>query len=88
MVIVVWPTANAMLPDAVPEVTSSPLTVIVASASCAVGVTVADAMELPTDAVYVVVPPTVPVFVSLAAGVNDRVLSKASDEGARVTVIA
>jgi hypothetical protein len=61
---VLAPTASAMLPDAVPEVTATPFTFIVALASAVVGVTFTDAVALVTDVVYVVVVPTVPVFVS------------------------
>ena len=48
VVIILGPTAKAILPDAVAEVTAVPLTVIVAVLSCAVGVTVTDAVALPT----------------------------------------
>ena len=44
VLIVVWPTAKAIGPDAVPEVTAVPLTVTVAVGSCVVGVTVTDAV--------------------------------------------
>ena len=71
------PTAKAMLPDAVPDVTIAPFTVIVASEFCAVGVTVTDAVALTTDVVYVVVPPLVPVLVNVDAGVSINMLSKA-----------
>ena len=87
MLIIVWPTAKAMLPDAAPEATSTPFTIIVAPASCAAGVTVADAVELPTDAVYVVVLPTVPVFVSAETGVSAMDANKGLPDGARVTII-
>ena len=42
MVIVLGPTAKAILPDAVPEETATPFTVMIAVLSCAVGVTVTD----------------------------------------------
>ena len=70
MLIVFWPAAKAMLPDAVPEVTATPFTVIVAVASVAVGVTVTEAVPAPTDVVYVVVVPVVPVLVRAETGVS------------------
>ena len=51
MIAVVVPSAKAMLPEAVPDVTATPFTFIVALASCAVGVTVTDAVALATDVV-------------------------------------
>ena len=43
------PTLNAMAPEAEPEFTEIPLTVIVALACVRVGVTVVDVTALPTD---------------------------------------
>ena len=45
------PTFNAIGPEAVPDVTAVPLTVMVALALVAVGVTVIEASPLPTPAV-------------------------------------
>ncbi len=45
------PTAKAILPDAVPEVTAAPFTFTVALASAVVGVTVTDVSALLTDVV-------------------------------------
>jgi hypothetical protein len=55
---------KAMLPDAVPELTAVPFTVTVAVGSCVVGVTVTDAVPPLTEALYVVVVPTVPPFIN------------------------
>ena len=77
VMVVLAPSAKAIGPDAVPEVTATPLTVMVAFACCAAGVTATDGMALTTDAVYVVVLPLVPVLVSVVAGVSLMVLSKA-----------
>lgn len=49
--VVVVPSAKAMLPDAIPEVTATPFTFMVAVGSAAVGVTVTDAVALATDVV-------------------------------------
>ena len=51
VVMVVWPTAKAIAPDAVPEVTVAPFTFIVAVGSAAVGVTVTEAVALTTGVV-------------------------------------
>ena len=51
VVMVVWPIAKAILPDAVPDVTVTPFTFIVAVGSAAVAVTVTDATALATDVV-------------------------------------
>ena len=87
VLMVVWPTAKAIAPDAVPEVTAVPFTVIVALASCVVGVTVTDAVALLTDVVKVVVLPVVPVLVSVEYGVKAIVLNEALVDGALVTII-
>lgn len=50
-VIVLGPTTNGMLPDAVPDVTAVPFTVTVAVASLVVGVTVIDVTVFATLAV-------------------------------------
>jgi hypothetical protein len=81
LMVVELPTApKAILPDAVPEVTVTPFTFIVAVGSCAVGVTVTDAMPLVTAAVYAVVPPTESVRVSGVDGVSAMLLSEASED--------
>ena len=85
--IVLEPIAKAMLPDAVPDVTATPFTFIVAVGSTVVAVTVTDAVALLTEVVYVVVVPTVPVLVSVDAGVSLIPLSKALPDRARVTVM-
>jgi hypothetical protein len=47
LMVVVLPSApKEIAPDAVPDVTATPFTVIVALASCAVGVTVTDVVPL------------------------------------------
>ena len=74
---VLAPSAKAILPDGVPDVTATPLTVTVALASCVVGVTVTDAVASGTDVVYVVVVPVVPVIVSVEDGVSANVVSEA-----------
>ena len=51
VMVVVVPSAKAILPDAEPDVTAVPFTFIVAWASAAVGVTVTDVVALPTDEV-------------------------------------
>jgi len=51
VLMVLGPTASAMLPDAIPELTTVPFTVTEAVASLVVGVTVTDAVALLTDAV-------------------------------------
>ena len=51
VMVVVVPPAKAMLADAVPDVTATPFTFIVAVASAAVGVTITDAVALTTDVV-------------------------------------
>jgi len=51
VVIVLGPTAKAMLPDAVPELTAISSTFTVAVASLVVGVTVSDVIALPTATV-------------------------------------
>ena len=84
---VLGPTAKVMLPDAVPEATATPLTFIVAVGSTVVAVTVTDATALLTDVVYVTVLPTVPVWVSVEAGVSLIALSMALLDDARLTVI-
>ena len=48
---VVWPTGVAIAPDAVPDVTATPFTFIVAVASCVVGVTVTDVVPFGTEVV-------------------------------------
>jgi len=48
VVMVFGPALSGMAPEAEPEVTGAPLTVTVAVASLVVGVTVIDAMPLPT----------------------------------------
>ena len=50
-VIMLLPTLKEIDPDADPDVTAVPLTVIVAPESLLVGVTVMDVMALPTEAV-------------------------------------
>jgi len=87
VIVVAVPAARAIAPDAVPEVTATPLTFMVAFGSAAVGVTVTDAVALATDVVYVVVVPTVPVLVSDELGVSFMTLSEALAEPARVTII-
>ena len=87
VLMVLEPTAKAMLPDAVPELTVTPSTFIVAVLSMVVAVTVTDAVALLTDVVYVVVAPTVPVLINIEAGVSLIALSKALVDGARVTVM-
>ena len=61
VLIVLGPTTKAILPDAVPEATTTPFTFMVALGSMVVAVTVTDATALLTDVVYVTVLPTVPV---------------------------
>ena len=68
---------KGMLCDAVPDVITFPFTVTVAVGSCVMGVTVTDETALPTDAVYVVVLPVVPVFVNAETGVSAIVVNKA-----------
>ena len=51
MVMMLGPTLSDIAPDADPDVTDVPLTVMVALACVRVGVTVIDVTELPTDAV-------------------------------------
>lgn len=46
VVMIVWPTAKAILPDVAPDITAAPLTLTVAVGSCAVGVIVTDVVEL------------------------------------------
>ena len=50
VVIVFTPTANAMLPEAVPEVTAEPFTFTAAVALAVTGVRVTDVVALLTDA--------------------------------------
>jgi hypothetical protein len=76
-----------MLPEAVPEATAIPFTVTVAVGSCTVGVTFTEAVAPLTDVVYVVMVPTVPVLVSVEAGVSVMAVSEALFDGTRVTVI-
>ena len=83
--IVLEPIAKAMLPDAVPDVTATPFTFIVAVGSTVVAVTVTDAVALLTEVVYVTVLPTVLVWVSVEAGVSLILLSRSLPDGARVT---
>ena len=49
--VVVAPSAKPIEPDAAPEATANPFTVIVAVLSCVVAVTVTDAVALGTDVV-------------------------------------
>ena len=51
VMVVLAPSAKAIGPDAVPDVTAVPFTAIVAFGSCAVGVTVTEAVALTTDVV-------------------------------------
>ena len=86
MVVAPTPTATGILADAAPEATTTPFTFIVALPFCAVGVTVTDVVALLTDVVYVVVVPTVPVLVSVEAGVSLMVLSWASFDNFVTTI--
>jgi hypothetical protein len=81
------PSVKATGPDAVPDVTAVPFTVIVALGSCEVGVTVTDAVALAAVVVNVVVLPLVPALMSVEAGVSAMMLSEALGDGARVTMI-
>ena len=76
------PAVSAMGPDAVPDVTATPFTVTVAPGSCVTGVTVTDAVPLPTDVVYVVVLPLVPALSSFEAGVSAMDANKGLMAGA------
>lgn len=51
VMVVVVPAAKAITPDAVPDVTATPFTFMVAAGSVAVAVTVTDAVALTTDVV-------------------------------------
>ena len=49
VLMMVWPTAKVIAPDAAPEITGVPLTVTVAVGSCVTAVTVTDAVALLTN---------------------------------------
>ena len=51
VMVVLAPSAKAIAPDAVPEITAAPFTVTFALGSTVVGVTVTDAVALLTDVV-------------------------------------
>lgn len=87
VIVVVAPSAKAIEPDSAPEATAVPSTVIVALASAAVGITVTDEIALPTDVVYVVVLPVVPVLVNTEEGFSFKVIKKGTLDGALVTAI-
>ncbi len=70
VMVVLVPSVKATGPDAVPDVTAAPFTVIVALGSCVTGVTVTDAVTLAAVVVYVVVLPLVPALMSVEAGVS------------------
>jgi len=75
VVMVLSPTAKAMLPEALPLATIVPFTVTVALRSVAVGLRVMDAIALLTEAVYAVVP-------DAKAGVNVPLLKASAESSA------